>query len=66
MRVRLTKEIVHRDMNGAPLGRWPVGHVVEATADRGHYWVAFPAVYKDEGTPLPEEIDDRHVCLGYD
>ena len=61
--VRLLKPITHHDMHGTQTGHWPIGSIVEVSADHGTYWYGSPNVFKDEGELLDEPIDESFIKL---
>lgn len=63
MRVRLIKPVIVRTADGEVIQRLEVGEVREVTADGGHYWVSSVPIYKDEGVPIEEPIDERFIQL---
>ena len=53
--IRATKELRWSDNTGAVIKIHPVGTILKASADAGHYWVTpMGGVYKDEAETVDE------------
>lgn len=49
MKIIFIKPVSFLDEKGTELTKYPVGHIIEASADVGHYYVTpMGGIYKDE------------------
>lgn len=57
MKIILTRPVTFRDLHGTVLCHYPVGTVLDATADTGHYFItSMGGIYHTEARllePLP-------------
>ena len=55
MKIKLIKQVTYKDWHGVPYGDIPVGTILEATVDMGHYWVtSHGGIYKSEAELVTE------------